>query len=135
MNPTPWEPDPTPVNPRANVPINLPGAPRIPETYESDAAENAALVRNADGVLLSLSGFSNLGSAQYIMVFDSNTQPGNGAVPKRIKKVAATDTFEVDFGRGVRVENGIWVCNSTTAPTLTLGAADCLFHATHDRLW
>lgn len=32
----------------------------------------------------------------------------------------------LDFGNGRQFLNGIIICNSTTAATLTLGAADCL---------
>lgn len=84
----------------------------------------------------SVTGVNTLGSAQYIMLFDADSLPIDGTVPKRVKKVAASDTFTMDVGiRGIKVVQGCVIANSTTANTLTVGAANCLFHAAHDDLW
>lgn len=70
------------------------------------------------------------------MLFDADSLPADGTVPKRVKKAAASETFTLDVGiRGVKVVQGLVIANSTTANTLTLGAANCLFHVAHDDLW
>jgi hypothetical protein len=78
--------------------------------------------------LCGLSGYNSLASTQFIQIHDAASLPANTAVPKVIFEVAASSKFAIDWGNNPRVfDTGIVVCNSTTGPTKTIGAADCWF--------
>lgn len=80
-------------------------------------------------ILYGLSGY-NSGPAQFIQLHDASAAPANGAVPVHSIAVAAAGNFSIDFGvYGMAFANGLYIANSTTAPTLTAGAADCQFFA------
>jgi len=80
-------------------------------------------------ILYGISGY-NSGPAQFIQLHDSASAPANGVVPVLNISVAATSNYSIDFGvYGMNFVNGLYVANSTTAPTLTAGAADCQFFA------
>lgn len=52
----------------------------------------------------------------------------NVSEPKIVVPVAATSEFKFDSGKfGIYLENGIVICNSSTAPGKTIGSADCWF--------
>jgi hypothetical protein len=73
-------------------------------------------------------GLSTNGAAQFVQVFDDDAVPANGTVPLISIPVAANALFSAYFGsRGRRFDRGIVLANSTTAASLTAGAADCLF--------
>lgn len=96
--------------------------------YTSALASHLAVpVQQAVAVL----GFTVLNtktSAQYVLVFDADTLPGNGAIPVVTFTVSGSDNLGVawtPYGR--RFEAGIVLANSSTAATLTAGSADCWF--------
>lgn len=77
-----------------------------------------------------LIGFNAKVSAQYIQVFDSDTTPADGAVPDFMVLVQATSSFAFGFGElGYPFTNGVYICNSSTQQTKTIGSADCWFNA------
>lgn len=89
--------------------------------------ENARLVKAGAGKLFGLTGY-NSGGAQFVLLFDAATIPADGAAPVLPVAVAATSNFGLYFGSvGRWFKRGIVVCNSSTGPTKTLGAADCYF--------
>lgn len=96
----------------------------------SSAALAASLVlRNSPGTLIHLSGY-NSGGDQFIQIHDAAALPANGAVPFRVFKVFAASNFSFEVPlTGEFYGTGIVVCNSSTAPTKTIGAADCWFNA------
>ena len=75
-----------------------------------------------------LTGYS--ATSQYIMVFSTNAIPANG-----IKAalgpfpISAGQFYSIDFGAYGADLDGVVICNSTTANTLTIGAADTTFQA------
>jgi hypothetical protein len=80
------------------------------------------------GVLYRITGYNSLASAQFIQVHAAASLPANGAVPILIFSVPASSNFSFDMGfYGRYFATGILVCNSTTGPTLTVGAANCWF--------
>ncbi len=81
-------------------------------------------------VLAGVTGYNSKGSAQFIQIHDSATTPADTAVPVFSMVVAAAANFSADFGvYGMTFVNGVYVCNSSTAPTKTIGSADCQFFA------
>ena len=100
--------------------------------YASAAYEKGNIAKNTAGVLFGLFGYTSLTTGQWVQVHDAAGLPSNGAVPKIILYVPAAGNFSADFGiYGVGFNKGIFICNSTTGPTLTLGAADTWFNSVH----
>ena len=72
-------------------------------------------------------GYNNSVSDQYIHVYDAAALPAEGTVPLAVLLSAAGFQFSFSWSAGRLFANGIVVCNSSTAITKTLGAANCLF--------
>lgn len=102
----------------------------IPPKGSAQAAyAKGSQVSTVPSILHGLSGY-NSGAAQFIQVHDAASVPDDGAVPKLNLKVDATANYSIDLGvYGMEFANGIYVCNSSTAETKTLGAADTQFFA------
>jgi hypothetical protein len=100
-----------------------------PPSVHSNAYENMRVVKRGPGKLYGFQGY-NSGAAQFILVLDAAELPADGFVPCFPIPVAATSGFSAFFGDTGRAFNsGIILCNSSTAPTKTIGAADCFFDA------
>lgn len=90
------------------------------------------VIASNPAVLRGLTGY-NSGAAQFIQLHDAASLPADTAVPKVVIAAAATSSFSIDFGdHGRKFSNGIVVCNSSTGPTKTIGAANCWFDAQVD---
>lgn len=102
--------------------------PNHPPDAKSDstALENSRLASAQKCWLHSVCG-RNGAVAQEIQIFDLAALPANGTFTPLSLPVAANDWFAFFFGPGQPMANGIVVCNSTTANTKTIGAADCSF--------
>jgi hypothetical protein len=99
-----------------------------PSAYDSTAYETGHIIKASAGVLRGISGY-NSGPAQWIQVHNSVTVPADTAVPLLVIKVPAQSNFSYDAGRfGKAFATGISVCNSTTSPAKTLGAADVFWN-------
>lgn len=100
--------------------------------YDSKAYEKAAYAKTGAGVLFGFSGYTTLSSGQWIHIHDSAGVPNDGAIPKIILWVPAAGNFSADFGiYGRDFSLGLVICNSTTGPTKTAGAADTWFNTAH----
>lgn len=112
-------------------------AGRYPYNSSSQALESSRIVKAGAGTLYGFSGFSNLAASQFILAFDAQPlattggPPANGTIPVVvISTLQATNNFSYAPGRyGRYFYQGIILCCSTTAATLTLGAANCWFDA------
>lgn len=94
------------------------------------AYEASRLVKSTAGVAYGVSGYSSLGASQWIQMFNwgAGTIPPNGTIPVVTIVVPTVANFSIDFGYWGRMfPAGIWIANSTTGPTLTVGAADTFF--------
>jgi hypothetical protein len=99
----------------------------MPYNSTSSAYEKARKAASGPCKLFGLQGY-NSGAAQFVLVIDDEDTPADGAVPVIIIPAAATDSFSAYFGTAGRwFSRGIIVANSSTGPTLTIGAADCWF--------
>jgi len=95
----------------------------------SVALENSKVAKASAGVLFELHGYNTKGSAQYIQLHDAASLPADTAVPKVTVYAPANSQFELKVSSfGIYFSNGIVVCNSSTAGTKTIAAADCLFY-------
>jgi len=89
------------------------------------------VVSSNPAVLLSLT-ISNLSAtAQYIQLHDAAAAPSNGAIPAISVYWPANTSAQLEWaaadGRDFSV--GIYVCNSSTSDTKTLGAVDLMLDA------
>jgi hypothetical protein len=119
----------TPHGPAAELPTPWPGAPpdRFPRS-SSSLVLVASHIIVGERRLFGFQGWSTKGTAQFIHAYDDDAVPANGSIPLFVVPVAATSNFSGYFGSvGRWFSRGIVLANSTTADTLTAGAADCLF--------
>lgn len=99
----------------------------LPVKLVSQTAYVAGAVMLAAPVkVFSISGTSKGAGASWVQVFDSATTPIDTSVPIFTAYVAASaQNFNLDFGfHGLDCKTGLYVCNSSTAATKTIGAAD-----------
>lgn len=106
---------------------------KIPSNSTTTALCASLLVKTREGVLHSITGYSDSASSQFIQVHDSSTLPADGAVPTIVFVVPAKSNFSLDMGEvGRSFTKGIVVCNSATVATKTIGSADCWFDVQYD---
>lgn len=99
-----------------------------PLSASSLALQSAFLVTSGPARLFGFQVYSNKGSAQFIQLFDSQTAPAAGAIPVAVFTVATISNLPVAYPwPGRWFSRGIWLANSSTAATLTAGAADCYY--------
>lgn len=102
----------------------------ISNNSSSIAYEASRVVKNTPGVLFGLTGYNSKTADQFIQLHDDTVTPAEAAVPVAVFKAAASSHFSLDFGvRGRKFAKGIVLVNSSTAPTKTIGSADCWFDA------
>jgi hypothetical protein len=108
--------------------------PQLPEQTplngSSSQLENARAAATSACRLYGFSVFNSKASAQFILVFDANVLPADGAVTPLVYSVAATSPLAVLWGQTGRwFSRGVIICNSSTSTSKTLGLADCFFDA------
>lgn len=102
----------------------------LPLNAHSNALEKVRFVKAGPGLLFGFSALSTNVAAQFVQVFDKHDAPTNGDVPDAVFSVAAASVQAVSYIFPGRFHKyGIWIANSTTAATLTAGAADTFFDA------
>lgn len=99
-----------------------------PLNATSTVVGNQLQVKSGAGMILGFTASSTLASAQFIQLFDSVTLPADGAVPTATFSIATVNHLAVSWIFPGRFFNqGLWICNSTTQNSKTIGAANCLF--------
>ncbi len=98
-------------------------------TNVATAAYAASLVLSATPKkLFGLSGYNSKATAQFIQLHDAAALPADATVPVVVFSVPPLSNFSLDYSpNGRSFTTGIVVCNSSTGPTKTIGAADCWF--------
>ena len=102
---------------------------RWPLNKHSNAYAASLVVKSGPGKLYGFTVY-NSGAAQFILVFDAAALPANGSVPAVVLSAAATANLGASWGdTGRSFDVGCVIVNSSTGPTLTIGAADCFIDA------
>ena len=112
--------------------IYLPGGkphPKAKKTYRSQAAENHVLLKRTAGQLWQFSGYSTGNS--FVQVHDVKDFPANGAIPLWSQAIAGSWNFGSDERDLWQCANGIFICVSSTEPTLTLDSAIATFNVVY----
>lgn len=99
-------------------------------TVNSTAYEPSRIFKVTPGALVSLSGFNNSASAQFIQIHNAIALPIDGAAPIAFFTVPAASNFSFSFPTPLTMSVGITICRSSTGPTKTIGAgaADVWFY-------
>lgn len=110
--------------------LNITSASNSSLNANSAALVSSLIAKAASGNLYGMSGYNSKSTEQFIQIHDSAVLPGDASIPKIVFRVPASSNFTLDFGAyGRSFSNGIVFCNSSTAPTKTIGSADCWFDA------
>jgi len=101
-----------------------------PSNAVTTAYDNDLVIKASAGTLYGLTGY-NSGPEQFIQLHNATSAPSDTTAPTGpIIKVPAASPFAIDFGDfGRRFSTGIYICNSSTGPTKTIGSNDCWFDA------
>jgi hypothetical protein len=100
----------------------------LPINSTSTAGEAGRVVKAAPGRVYRFSAYNDNAATRFIQLHDATSAPADTAVPVFVIQVATKTTVTVDFGRYGRLfSTGIYICNSTTGTTKTLGGTDNLF--------
>jgi len=99
---------------------------RYPTTATNAYAASAVVSATGPGWLRAVYGY-NSGAAQFIQIHDAAALPANGVDCLFGILVPASSPFSIAFGEEMKFENGIVLCNSSTNPAKTIGAADVQF--------
>lgn len=107
----------------------MPLGTALPDNKTTVAYAASLVVKASGGTLWGLTGYNSKAAAQFIQVFDAASLPADTAVPKLVFTVPASSNFFFEAGEGLGryFSIGIVICNSSTGPTKTIGAADCWF--------
>lgn len=104
----------------------------LPLRHANSIAYKKSLVASQQhGYTLAVFGY-NSGPEQFIQLHDAALLQSlvDGSVPFAVIKVPAASNFSFDIPyHGIPHVNGLIVTNSSTGPTLTIGADDCYFTA------
>ena len=101
----------------------------------SQVLENSRVVNSGRTRLYGFAGTNTKASAQFILAFNRTSVPANGAVPDFVLTAQASSDFWVSWTPAWRnFGDGVVLCNSSTAATLTIGSADCFFDAQYSAL-
>ncbi len=103
-------------------------AGELPLAKHSQALAASLVVYTGACYVTSVQVNNTNAAAQYVQMFDAIALPANGAIPKKLLTASgSSDKFVTWSLPGVFFSTGVVIGNSSTAATLTTGAADCFF--------
>lgn len=98
--------------------------------YATSAYAASGVIKGSAGSFYGLFGYNSKVSDQYLQLHDAASLPADAAVPVAVIKIPAESTFSIDCETaGIAFTTGIVWCNSSTAPTKTIGSADVFLTA------
>lgn len=103
-----------------------------PRNGTSRALEASRIVLAGAGRVFGFTVYNSNVAAQFVLVFDQGSVPTNGETADVVLNVPAADARGVNWIPGRWFRSGCVLVNSSTAPTLTAGAADCFFDAQYE---
>ena len=111
------------------------GRLRVSDRNEVSVIATSALATNlvvkaTPGKLLGFYGYSTL--TQFIQIHNTTSLPANGVVPAGVFPITANTPFSLWLEHPQPCSTGITLCNSTTGPTKTIGAADTFITALYE---
>lgn len=102
----------------------------LPLVYYSARLEAACRVKSGPGTFYSITMTNTNAAARLLQVFDAKDTPADGAIPLFSRSIPIGDSITLTWTVGFTFLVGLCLCNSTTAASKTLGAADSLFAVT-----
>jgi hypothetical protein len=111
------------------------GRLRVSDRNEVSKAKTTALATNlvvkaSAGKLLGFYGYSTV--TQFIQVHNATSLPADAAVPDGVFPITASAPFSIWLEHPEPYTTGIVICNSTTGPTKTIGAANTWITALYE---
>lgn len=106
--------------------LTRPNYELLPNNRNSNGLANSVVIPGAH----ELYGFmvSNTNAvAQFLQVFDLAVLPADGTAPNILFQVGGSSDKGVQWLPARKLLQGLVICNSSTAGTKTIGAADCFF--------
>jgi len=98
--------------------------------YQTTAYAASGVIKNSAGSFYGLFGYNSKTSDQYLQLHNATSVPADTAVPLAVIAIPAESTFSIDCQTvGIPFSTGIVWCNSSTAPTKTIGSADVFLTA------
>jgi hypothetical protein len=105
---------------------------QFPRNGTSSALEASRVTLAGSGRVYGFTVYNSNAAAQFILVFDQSTVPADGETADVVLKAPAGDVLGVNWLPGRWFRSGCVLCNSSTAPTKTVGAADCFFDVQYE---
>lgn len=105
------------------------GSANLPSNHRSNALAASLIVTTGPALLYGFTVLNTNASAQFIQLFDARDLPADTAVPDCVFTVPGSSNLPVQWIPWRTFNVGIVMCNSSTAATKTIGAADCFFDA------
>lgn len=103
------------------------GEANLPSNHRSNGLVASLVATTGPSLLYGFTVLNTNASAQYIQVFDATALPADGATPDLVFTVSGSSNLPVQWIPWRTFNTGIVLCNSSTAGTKTIGAADCFF--------
>ena len=83
--------------------------------------------------LTAILGYNSKATTQFLQLHDLSAAPADGVVPVLPLQLEAQKNFFIDLNDyGMRFSTGLYICNSSTATTKTIGSADCWINGTYE---
>ena len=98
-------------------------------TNTTAALATGLVVVASPAKLFKINALNTNAAARWIQIFDAAAMPADATVPLISIPVGIGAAVSESWPDGRPFKNGICICNSTTAATKTIGAADSLIDA------
>lgn len=99
----------------------------LPLNIHSNALAASIIAKTGPGALYGFTVLNTNAGAQYIQVFDATSLPADTSLPAVVFRVPGGSHLPIEYTTPRAFQYGIVLCNSSTAATKTIGAADCFF--------